>query len=117
MLPNAKNMCRGQELLAAQNDVLQKPILWVREKKQANAEVDFMIVQDAKVIPVEVKSGSSGTLRSLHSFIDESGIDYAFRLYSGPKSIEKKETPKGRMPYTLLNLPLYYAGRLIRKMD
>ena len=50
----------GQELLAAQNDVLQKPILWVREKKQANAEVDFMIVQNAKVIPVEVKNGSSG---------------------------------------------------------
>ena len=107
----------GQELLAAQNDVLQKPILWVREKKQANAEVDFMIVQDAKVIPVEVKSGSSGTLRSLHSFIDESGIDYALRLYSGSKSIEKNETPKGRKSYTLVNLPLYYAGKLIQKMD
>ena len=64
-----------------------------------------------------VKRRLYGFSRSLHSFIDESGIDYALRLYSGPKSIEKNETPKGRKPYTLVNLPLYYAGKLIRKMD
>ena len=29
----------------------------------------------------------------------------------------QNETPKGRKPYTLVNLPLYYAGKLIRKMD
>ena len=102
----------GQELLAAQNDVLQKPILWVREKKQANAEVDFMIVQNSRIVPIEVKSGSLGTLRSLHSFIEESGINYAFRLYSGPKSIEQSVTPKERKAYTLVNLPLYYAGKI-----
>jgi len=107
----------GQELLASQNDVLQKPILWVREKKQSNAEVDFMIVQNGKIVPVEVKSGSSGTLRSLHSFIEESGIDYALRLYSGSKSVEQSETPKARKPYTLVNLPLYYAGRIAKSFD
>jgi hypothetical protein len=107
----------GQELLASQNDVLQKPILWVREKKQSNAEVDFMIVQNRKIVPVEVKSGSSGTLRSLHSFIEESGIDYALRLYSGSKSVEQSETPKARKPYTLVNLPLYYAGRIAKSFD
>lgn len=42
--------------------------------------------------------------------------DYALRLYCGPKSIEKNETPKGYKPYTLVNLPLYYAGRLVRKI-
>lgn len=63
------------------------------------------------------KKGLYGFSRSLHSLINESGIDYALRLYSGPKSIEKNETPKGCKPYTLVNLPLYYAGRLIRKMD
>lgn len=107
----------GQELLASQNDVVQKPILWVREKKQSNAEVDFMIVQNGKIVPVEVKSGSSGTLRSLHSFIEESGIDYALRLYSGSKSVEQSETPKARKPYTLVNLPLYYAGRIAKSFD
>ena len=102
----------GQELLASQNDVLQKPILWVREKKQANAEVDFLLVKNGDIIPVEVKSGSSGTLRSLHSFIDESGISNAIRLYNGQKSVEDTVTPQGRKPYKLTNLPLYYAGRL-----
>ena len=105
----------GQELLASQNDVLQKPYLWVREKKQANAEVDFLLVQDGDIVPVEVKSGASGSLRSLHTFIDESGIDKAIRLYSGEKSIEKAVTPLERKPYTLTNLPLYYAGRLGQK--
>ena len=102
----------GQELLASQNDVLQKPILWVREKKQANAEVDFLLVKNGDIIPVEVKSGTSGTLRSLHSFIDESGISNAIRLYNGQKSVEDAVTPQGRKPYKLTNLPLYYAGRL-----
>ena len=41
MLPNAKNMCGRQEFLAAQNDVLQKPILWVREKKTGECRSRF----------------------------------------------------------------------------
>lgn len=102
----------GQELLASRNDALRKPILWVREKKQANAEVDFLLVRDGKVVPLEVKSGASGSLKSLHSFIDESGADEAVRLYAGRKSVEQAVTPQGRRPYRLTNLPLYCAGRL-----
>ena len=101
-----------QELLASQSSVLHKPTLWVREKKQANAEVDFLIVKDGNVVPIEVKSGATGSLRSLHSYIDEGGFEVALRLYSGKKSVENAVTPQGRKPYKLVNLPLYYAGRL-----
>ena len=102
----------GQELLASQSDVLHKPTLWIREKKQANAEVDFLIVKDGNVVPIEVKSGATGSLRSLHSYIDEGGFEVALRLYSGKKSVENAVTPQGRKPYKLVNLPLYYAGKL-----
>ena len=102
----------GQELLASQSGVLHKPTLWVREKKQANAEVDFLIVKDGNVVPVEVKSGATGSLRSLHSYIDEGGFEVALRLYSGKKSVANAMTPQGRKPYKLVNLPLYYAGKL-----
>ena len=39
----------------------------------------------SKIIPVEVKSGKTGTLRSLHSYIDQTEIKLAVRLYSGER--------------------------------
>ena len=41
---------------------------WLREGKSANAEVDYAIARGAQIVPVEVKAGTSGTLRSLHQF-------------------------------------------------
>ncbi len=42
---------------------------WHREAKSSNAEVDFIFKLDEQAIPVEVKSGSSGKMRSLQSFM------------------------------------------------
>lgn len=42
---------------------------WHREDKQSNAEVDFLFVTDHQIVPVEVKSSSTGRLRSLHAFL------------------------------------------------
>ena len=39
---------------------------WLREGKSANAEVDYAIARGARIVPVEVKAGTSGILRSLH---------------------------------------------------
>jgi uncharacterized protein len=100
----------GQELLA-ESDAGISPVFWVREKKQANAEVDFLIRYDSGVIPLEVKSGKPGSLRSLHSFIEKSGAKVAIRLYSGETHVQQARTPGGA-PYTLHNLPLYMASRL-----
>lgn len=41
---------------------------WLRENKKGNAEVDFVVVVDGEIIPVEVKAGKSGTLKSLAQF-------------------------------------------------
>ena len=102
----------GQEILAATDRTIEKPVFWTREKKQANAEVDFLFAKNGTVYPVEVKSGKTGTLRSLHSYIENSDCTVAIRLYSGEYSVEEAVTPMRKKPYTLINLPLYCAGRL-----
>ncbi len=102
----------GQELLAKSNLICEKPLFWTREKKQSNAEVDYLTINDGNIIPIEVKSGKAGTLKSLHSFIDNSKTNIAVRLYSGEYSIEDSVTPIGRKPYKLINLPLYCAYKI-----
>lgn len=101
----------GQELIASDFLTSRKPAFWVREKKQSSAEVDFLFQFDRFVIPIEIKSGKSGTLRSLHQFINRCDHSLAIRLYSGPLQIENTKTPEGKS-YHLLNLPYFLAGRL-----
>lgn len=101
----------GQELIASDFLISRKPAFWVREKKQSSAEVDFIFQFDRFVIPIEIKSGKSGTLRSLHQFINRCDHSLAIRLYSGPLQIENTKTPEGKS-YHLLNLPYFLAGRL-----
>lgn len=70
-----------------------------------------MLLHDSKMIPVEVKSGATGSLRSLHSFMDNVDHHIAIRIYGGPVKIDKIETASGKI-YTLLNLPFYLSCRI-----
>lgn len=106
----------GQELLASNSYELKKPLFWIRETGNANAELDFIQSNNSTLIPIEVKSGKTGTLRSLHSFIDISGNQYAIRLYGGAIKIEQSQTPAGT-PYCLINLPWFLADQLPRYFD
>lgn len=53
----------AQELLATGSGEL---FYWSREKRASNAEIDYLVVRNGKIYPVEVKSGAAGALRSLH---------------------------------------------------
>jgi hypothetical protein len=101
----------GQELLAAETSPLFKLHFWSREKKQSNAEVDFLIQYEGLLIPVEVKAAATGRLRSLHQFMDRSPHKYAVRIYSGKLEINQIKTLKGKA-FTLLNLPFYLTGQM-----
>lgn len=101
----------GQELLASHDSILFSPHFWIREKNQSNAEVDFVLAHKNYVIPIEVKSGATGRLRSLHSFMDQVEHDWAVRLYAGPLKVETVQTVAGK-DYQLLNLPYFLAGQL-----
>jgi hypothetical protein len=103
----------GQEILSVQNAALDKLNFWVREKKTSNAEVDFVFSFEGKLIPVEIKSGKEGTLKSLHLFMDEAPHAYAVRFYSGELRVTYAQTTSGKT-YQLLNLP-YYLGTQLEK--
>jgi len=87
---------------------------WVREAPNASAEVDYVTVSGNVVVPVEVKAGSSGSLRSLHRFLKEKRRDFALRFNTDRPSLlqdTKKLADGTPVNYRLLSLPLYLAGQ------
>lgn len=105
-----------QELVAHNMYDNKKVIFWTREKKQSSSEVDILLQYKDYAIPVEVKSGKSGTLRSLHQFVNRSNHPYAVRLYAGDFEITDSVTPEGK-PYKLLNLPYPLAGKIYNYIE
>ncbi|MCL2651244.1 MAG: AAA family ATPase [Candidatus Azobacteroides sp.] len=106
----------GQELLASNYSFLNSLHFWVRDKKQSEAEIDIMYPYNSAMIPVEVKSGKSGKLRSLLYFLDASKVDFAVRFYAGKLQLEEHKTPNGKA-FKLLNLPYYLSGKLKDYLD
>jgi len=101
----------GQEILAREFTPDYKLLFWVREKKQANAEIDYIITYDSKIIPVEVKSGSVGRLKSLYQFVNLTGSKLAVRFYSSMYTVTKGRTNLGN-EFTLLNMPYYLCNKI-----
>ena len=101
----------AQEMLCEMSTTLDKPVFWVREKRQSTAEVDFVLRHDGGVVPVEVKAGAGGSLRSLHEFINRSDCDLAVRLHHGALGHQQVRTAAGR-EFTLLDLPYFLASRV-----
>jgi predicted AAA+ superfamily ATPase len=93
---------------------------WLRENKKGNAEVDFVEEIGGKIIPVEVKSGKSGSLKSLHQFMAlKKNIKHAVRFdlnkYSG-QTIRHSVITEGReeaeVEFVLESYPVYASGLL-----
>ena len=103
----------GQEILAFQYNALSTLHFWVREKKESTAEVDYLFQYDGLIIPIEVKSGKEGTLKSLHSYMDLAPHDMAIRFYAGALNITNAINKNGKQ-YQILNLP-YFLGSQIEK--
>jgi hypothetical protein len=101
----------AQELMSLNAVETVKPIFGVRAKKQSSAEVDLVVQFNKMVIPVEIKSGKEGKLKSLPQFIEEAPHLYAVRMYAGKFSIERHATRSGK-PYFLMNLPYYLSTKL-----
>ncbi len=86
---------------------------WLREGRNTNAEVDFILSRGTEVIPLEIKAGASGSLRSLHQFMALKKLSTAFRCDLLPPTTQSVfttvTTPSGKaeVTYQLHNLPLY----------
>ena len=71
----------GQELIAYANpyDLMQLHF-WEREKTGSAAEVDYILSLGSDIIPVEVKAGSLGKLRSINVFLEEKKSPFGIRI-------------------------------------
>jgi hypothetical protein len=96
---------------------------WLREAKSANAEVDYITTSGNMVIPVEVKAGKSGTLKSLQQIAANKKTPLCVRFDLNPPSIQEvtyaTRVSDGSVDvsYTLLSLPTYLVGELPRILD
>ena len=106
----------GQELLAADRRAHAKPRFWVRQKSGSTAEVDYLHQYRDRLVPVEVKSGKSGALRSLHQFMQRVDHDLAVRLWDGDIDLHEAKTHEGRR-FRLLNLPFFLVHQLDAYLD
>lgn len=106
----------GQELLAHRYEAMSSLAFWSRDKNSSSAEVDFVELFDGMVIPIENKSGKTGTLRSLHQFMEIAPHRFAVRLYAGRLEITEARTPRGQS-FRLLNLPYYLGTQLRNYLD
>lgn len=78
----------GQELLAhldPEND--PQLFYWVRQGKNAGAEVDYVMNFGQLVIPIKVKFGSTGRLRSLRQFMMEKNSPLGICISGHPLSL------------------------------
>lgn len=93
----------GQELVAVA-EPYERPGLyyWAREARTSNAEVDYLVSHGPRVLPLEVKSGKTGSLRSLHLFLQQ---------YNSPCGIRVAQHPYGYEP-PLASVPLYAIEKL-----
>ena len=103
----------------------ERPTLhyWLREGRSGNAEVDFVLQVNNKIIPVEVKGGMSGTLKSIQQFICQKAVPLAVRFDLNLPSFQHvshttKYHSKDRLvEFDLLALPLYMVEQLPRLLE
>lgn len=112
----------GQHLLQKAGEAPQL-CYWLREGRSTNAEVDYVLSRGNMIIPVEVKSGKSGTLKSLQQFVFHKQSNLAVRFDLNPPGLQqvkhKASIGSSREPvsFHLLSLPLYMVEELPEIID
>ncbi len=109
----------GQHLLYDQPSYMTPELYyWTREKPQSNAEVDSLVQMGNSILPIEVKSGKTGTLKSLHLYMESKQLHVALRFSTHTPAVETEASslPRSYFTCTLVTLPLYLVGQSRRLM-
>jgi len=94
----------GQELIAHQSPYTRAELFyWDRRVKSSTAEIDYLIEEDGQIIPVEVKSGPTGRMKSLHMFIEQHQSQKALK-------ISQAKYQKGN---PIISLPFYAIENIL----
>ena len=96
----------GLELLKnSPADTTNELYYWQRSERGSQAQVDFLIQKNNKIVPLEVKSGTTGKMQSMHLFMRDKQSEYGIRT-----SLENfAEYEKIKV------IPLYAIGNILKK--
>ena len=89
----------------------------MRQKRSSNAEVDYVISTGPRIIPIEVKAGKTGTLKSLQVFLKIKGQKTGVRLGSASPSRHRANYALpgiSDQSFELVSIPFYLVGQLRR---
>lgn len=109
----------GQHLQALLAETPNRELTyWLREGRSANAELDYVMALNGNIVPIEVKAGATGSLKSLHQFMAEKKAKYAVRFDAALPALSQIEatipigSERQAVNYPLISLPLYLVERL-----
>lgn len=98
----------GQELIATQPNFHESALyFWQHNQRNDSAEVDYIIQHHNQIIPIEVKAGKTGRLRSLRAFLNK---------HHGSIGVKISQEPL-RFDGNVLSLPLYMISELTRILN
>lgn len=90
---------------------------WHREEVGSNAEIDYVIQHGNRIIPIEVKAGATGSLKSLHLFMGLKKLPLAMRInsdYPSKINVDVKDNLGKSVNYTFISIPFYLVGQIHR---
>ena len=93
---------------------------WKREEPGSEAEIDYVIQYQGSVIPIEVKAGATGKLKSLHYFMALRKFPRAIRINSDVPNLSMitvKDEKNVEFKYQLISIPFYLISELHRLLD
>jgi predicted AAA+ superfamily ATPase len=105
----------GQQLRAFQSPTADPQLYYWQRTGGRLGEIDYVIQYGNRVVPVEVKSGAIGKMKSLHQFMAEKKLNFAIRCNikrPAVETIDVKTTLGHRAQYRLLSIPLYLTERI-----
>ena len=98
----------GQELLANHPYYeAGKLYFWKRDKLGSQAEIDYVALMNNQIIPIEVKAGKTGRLKSLRQFMLDNDIPLGVRFSQDNLSFENN----------ILTVPFYLLSELPRLLN
>jgi predicted AAA+ superfamily ATPase len=106
----------GQQLRLLDDGTGDGPQLhyWQREGGRPG-EIDYLVVVEGRIVPVELKSGAAGSMKSLHQFMFDKRLRLAVRCDANPPGVmdvSVKTTRGDPVAYRLVSLPPYLLWAL-----
>ncbi len=88
---------------------------WVRLSKNSLAEIDYLLPSHLQILPIEVKAGSQGGMKSLWSFMREKHLTEAIRCsLENFGSFSHTDKEDGDTARNVSVIPLYAVSQIIK---